>query len=56
MNRQCDKVSKLEFVALQFGVKFAVIYNSHYYVDGVCQRHLQSFIYFETLPFLQIIS
>ena len=25
MNQQCDKVSKLEFVAIQFGVKFTVI-------------------------------
>ena len=56
MNRQCDKVSKLEFVAIQFGVKFTVIYNLHYYVDGVCQQYPHLFSYFETLPFLQIIS
>ena len=56
MNQQCDKVSKLEFEPIQFGVKFAVIHNLHYYVDGVCQQYLQLFIYFETLLFLQIIS
>ena len=41
---------------MQFGVKFAVVYNSHYYVDGVCQRYLPSFIYLETLLFFQNIS
>ena len=40
MNRRCDKMSRLEFVAIQFGVKFIAIYNLWHYVDGVCQRYL----------------
>ena len=40
MNRRCDKVSRLEFVAIQFGVKFIAIYNLWHYVDRVCQRYL----------------
>ena len=47
MNRQCDKKSKLEFVATQFGVNFVVIYNLQHYVDRVCQRYLHHSIYFE---------
>ena len=49
-------MSKLEIVAIQFGVKVTDIYNLHYYVDRVCQRYLHFFIHFETLPFLQNIS
>ena len=40
MNRRCDKMSRLEFVAIQFGVKFITIYNLWHYVDRVCQRYL----------------
>ena len=40
MNRRCDKMSRLEFVAIQFGVKFIAIYNLWHYVDRVCQRYL----------------
>ena len=40
-------MSKLEFVAIQLGVKFGVIYNLRHYVDRVCQQYLQHFIYFE---------
>ena len=41
--RRCDKMSKLEFVAIQFGVKFFVIHNLRHYVDKVCHF----FIYFQ---------
>ena len=40
MKRRCDKMSRLEFVAIQFGVKFIAIYNLWQYVDRVCQRYL----------------
>ena len=33
-------MSRLEFVAVQFGVKFITIYNLWHYVDRVCQRYL----------------
>ena len=33
-------MSRLEFVAVQFGVKFTTIYNLWHYVDRVCQRYL----------------
>ena len=33
-------MSRLEFVAIQFGVKFIAIHNLWHYVDGVCQRYL----------------
>ena len=33
-------MSKLEFVAIQFGVKFIATYNLWHYVDRVCQRYL----------------
>ena len=39
-NWQNDRMSKLEFVAIQFGVKFVTIYNLWYYADRVCQRYL----------------
>ena len=45
-NRQCDKMSRLEFVAIQFGVKF-VIYKLRHYVDRVCQQYLHYLFYFE---------
>ena len=44
-------MSKLEFVAIQFGVKFVIIYNLQQYVDEVCQRYLH-FIYFENFVIL----
>ena len=40
-------MSKLELVAIQFGVKFAVIYNLPHYVDKVCQQYLHYFMCFE---------
>ena len=40
-------MSELEFVAIQFGVKFVNIHNLQHYVDKVCQRYLHLFIYFE---------
>ena len=46
-------MSKVEFVAIQFGVKFVVIYNLRHYVDVVCQRYLQFSIYFENFVILQ---
>ena len=39
-NRQCDKTSRLEFVAIQFGVKFTVMYKLRHYVDRDCQLYL----------------
>ena len=33
-------MSRLEFVAIQFGVKFIVIYILRHYVDRVCQQYL----------------
>ena len=40
MNRQYDKKSKLEFVAIQFGVKFTIMYKLCHFVDGFCQLYL----------------
>ena len=40
-------MSKLEFVAIQFGVKFTIMYNVRRYVEKVCQRYLHFSIYFE---------
>ena len=56
MNRQCDKMSKVEFVAIQFGVKFVGIYNLQHYVDGVCQLYLHRLTHFENVSFLETIS
>ena len=44
-------MSKLEFVAIQFAVKFAFIWDLQGYVDRVCQRYLNYFTYFENLLF-----
>ena len=44
-------MSKLEFVAIQFGVKFTIIFDLRQYADRVCQRYLQCFIYFENFVF-----
>ena len=46
LSQQCDKVSELEFVAIQFGVKFSVINSLRRYVDKVCQQYLQCFVLF----------
>ena len=52
MNQQCDKVSNFEFVAIQFGVKFSVMYILQLYqlyVDRVCQRYPHDLILFRKL-------
>ena len=46
-------MSELEFVAIQFGVKFVVIYNLQHFVDKVCQHYLHLFTYFENFVILQ---
>ena len=53
MNWQYDNMSELEFVAIQFGVKFVVIYNLQHFVDKVCQHYLHLFTYFENFVILQ---
>ena len=47
VKRQSDRMSKLEFVAIQFGVKFTIILDLQGYVDKVNQRYLHYFTYFE---------
>ena len=47
LNQQSDKMSKLEFVAIQFGVKFVVVHNIRHYVGEDCQRYLHQLIYLE---------
>ena len=32
VNQQFDKMSRLEFVAIQFGVKFTITYKLRYYL------------------------
>ena len=44
-------MSRLEFVAIQFGVKFTSIYNLWRYVDKVCQRYLLFPLILKTLLF-----
>ena len=56
MNQQCDKMSKLVFVAIQFGVTFVVIYILRHYVDEVCQRYLHHFIHFENFVIFEDYS
>ena len=46
-NRQCDKMSKLEFLAIPFGVKITITWGLGWCADRVCQRNLHYFIYFE---------
>ena len=54
MNWRCDKMSRLEFVAIQFGVKFTSIYNLWRYVDKVCQRYLLFPLISKTLLFAKL--
>ena len=54
MNRRCDKMSRLEFVAIQFGVQFTSIYNLWRYVDKVCQRYLPFPLISKTLLFAKL--
>ena len=49
MNQQFDKMSRLEFVAIQFGVKFTIIYKLRYYADKDCQLYLHYFALFPKL-------
>ena len=58
VNQQIDKVSILVFVAIQFGVKFTIIYKFRYYVDKDCQLYLHSTLFCnipKTLLFYAII-
>ena len=65
-NWQYDKMSELEFVAIQFGVKFTVMYKLRHYVDIVCQQYIHYLIlfynfviftnYFMILPLLYLFS
>ena len=54
MNRQCDKMSRLEFVAIQFGVQLTSIYDLWRYVDKVCQRYLPFPLISKTLLFTKL--
>ena len=47
-------MSRLEFVAIQFGVKFTSIYNLWRYVDKVCQRYLLFPLISKTLLFTKL--
>ena len=38
-NRQCDKMSKLEIVAQQIGVKFTIIWDLPQFVGSICQKN-----------------
>ena len=49
VNKQFDKMSRLEFVAIQFCVKFTVTYKLRYYVDKDCQLYLHYFALFPKL-------
>ena len=42
-------MKRLEFVAIQFGVKFTIIWDLRQYVDRVCQQYLHYFTDFEEL-------
>ena len=42
-------MSRLEFVAIQFGVKFTIIYKLRYYIDEDCQLYLHYFALFPKL-------
>ena len=42
-------MSRLEFVAIQFGVKFTITYKLRYCVDKDCQRYLHYFALFPKL-------
>ena len=53
MNWQYVNMSELEFVAIQFGVKFVVIYNLQHFVDKVCQHYVHLFTYFGNFVILQ---
>ena len=44
-------MSKMEFVAIQLGVKFLVMCNLRHYVDRVCQRYQHHFILFRKLRY-----
>ena len=52
LNQQCDKMSKLEFVAIQFGVKFTIMYKVRHYVDRICQSYLHYFMLFRKICYL----
>ena len=54
MNRQCDKMSRLEFVAIQFGVQLTSIYDLWKHVDKVCQRYLPFPLISKTLLFTKL--
>ena len=47
-------MSRLEFVAIQFGVQFTSIYNLWRYVDKVCQRYLPFQLISKTLLFAKL--
>ena len=49
LNWQFDKMSRLEFVATQFGVKISVMYNLQLHVDKNCQRYLHDLFLFRKL-------
>ena len=51
VNQQFDKVPRLEFVAIQFGVKFTITYKLRSYVDKVCQLYLHYFALFSKLQY-----
>ena len=55
-NRQCDKTSRLEFVAIQFGVKFTVMYKLRHYVDRDCQLYLHCLQLFRKLCYFTKLS
>ena len=55
-NRQCDKTSRLEFVAIQFGVKFTVMYMLRHYVDRDCQLYLHCLQLFRKLCYFTKLS
>ena len=55
-NLQWDKMSKLEFVAIQFGVKFTGIWNLGQCVDKVCSDIYIILFISKTLLFHTIIS
>ena len=49
VNQQFDKMSRLEFAAIQFGVKFTITYKLRYYVDKDCQLYQHYFTLFPKL-------
>ena len=55
LNWQFDKMSRLEFVATQFGVKFSVMYNLQLHVDKTASDIYMICFYFENFAILQII-